>query len=160
MKPTVTRLGDRLIVTAVYEATRERVFAAWTDPKQVQVWWGCAEATSVESTVDLRVGGDYRHVMQVAGCGECVVAGKFTEVDPPKRLAFWAKGQQIEGYPDAPDTTTAIDFIALVNRTEVRLTIVGLAGSPFEGNVAEGWQAGLTKLTELLASVTLVQEAM
>jgi uncharacterized protein YndB with AHSA1/START domain len=102
-------MGGRLVVTAIFDAPRERVFAAWTDPKQVQVWWGCAQATAVVSTVDLRVGGVYRHVMQVAGCGECTVSGEFIEVDPPRRLAFRVKGARIDGHPEMPETTTAMD---------------------------------------------------
>jgi hypothetical protein len=32
------------------------------------------------------------------------------------------------------------------------VTITGIAGSPFEGNIAEGWQAGLTKRSDILAA--------
>jgi uncharacterized protein YndB with AHSA1/START domain len=156
MKPQVERTADGLVVSAVFNAPRERVFAAWTDPQRVQSWWGCAQATSVESTVDLRVGGVYRHVMQVAGCGECIADGVFTEVDPPRRLAFRMKGQNIEGYPPVPDSTTTVEFTALGNRTEVRLTVVGLAGTPFEGIVAEGWTAGLEKLGEVVSHAETV----
>lgn len=39
-------LGQReLIVTRIFDAPRERVFRAWTDPKQAVQWWG-AEASS------------------------------------------------------------------------------------------------------------------
>jgi uncharacterized protein YndB with AHSA1/START domain len=148
MTPKVERTGGLLIVTATFNASRERVFAAWTNADQVQAWWGCGQATSVVSTVELRVGGKYCHVMQVGDC-ECVIDGVFTEVDAPRRLAFWAKGQSIEGHPPSPDTTTVVEFSESGGRTDVRLTVSGLAETPFEDLVADGWRAGLEKLATI-----------
>lgn len=150
MVPKVERLEGGLVVSAIFDAPPERVFAAWTDPKQVQAWWGCAQSTHVRSTVDLRVGGSYRHVMQVTGCGECIVEGHFTEIIPPTRLGFIVKGQHIEGYPLVPDTVNIVEFLPAGRQTRVQLRVSGLQGSPHEGTIAEGWSAGFSKLGELV----------
>lgn len=143
--------GD-LRFTRVFDAPRELVFAAWTDPERVQVWWGCAQTTSVASTVELRVGGAYRHVMQVEGAGEVVLAGEFTEVDPPRKLSYRVQGGPVEGMEDLPDTTTTVEFLERGDQTELRLTISGLSESQFKDIVTGGWRAGLAKLEGALVT--------
>ena len=137
-----------------FEAPPELVFAAWTEPEMVCVWWGCDRTESVESTVDLRVGGEYRHVMQLREAGEVVFVGHFTEVDPPSRLAYTAKGGPVEGMPDLPDTTTNVEFEGDGGGTLLRMRIEGLSGTPYEGIVTGGWQAGLQKLAAQILSLS------
>jgi uncharacterized protein YndB with AHSA1/START domain len=156
MNPKAERVGDLLVVTTVVNAPPERVFAAWMEPQQVRAWMGCAQALSVQSTIEARVGGVYRHVLQLAGGGECTVDGEFTELDPPRRLAYRVRAERVEGRPGMPEHTTTVDFLARGRRTEVRVTIVGLAGSPVQGFIAHGWQAGLDKLGEVVGQTTEV----
>jgi uncharacterized protein YndB with AHSA1/START domain len=139
-----------VVLTRTFDAPPELVFRAWTDPDMVQEWWGCAQATKVTSTVDLRVGGAFRHVMQVAGCGQCTAAGAFTEVAPPRRLVFELQGGGEEGVPQMPPTLNIVDFIPRAGKTELRLTVCGLAGTPYKDIITAGWRAGLAKLAEIV----------
>ena len=54
----VTTPSDREIVTErVFEARRERVFAAYTDPELIPEWWGPRGVTTTVDQMDLRPGG-------------------------------------------------------------------------------------------------------
>jgi hypothetical protein len=59
--------ADRPIftITRDFDAPRELVWQAITDPKQVAVWYGGPGFTNPVCEMDLRSGGTWHHVMQV-----------------------------------------------------------------------------------------------
>lgn len=52
-----------IVITRTFNAPRERVWQAWTDPKEVEKWWGPKDFTSHSAKVDLKVGGKYLFAM-------------------------------------------------------------------------------------------------
>ena len=67
MTAAITQGNDvanrEIAMTRVYDAPRERVFAAWTDPAHVSNWWGPRGFTTTTSKMDLRAGGEWLFVM-------------------------------------------------------------------------------------------------
>jgi uncharacterized protein YndB with AHSA1/START domain len=55
-KDTVSEV-ERMVVTRVFDAPRELVWKAWTDPKYIMQWWGPKGFTSPVCKMDFRVGG-------------------------------------------------------------------------------------------------------
>jgi uncharacterized protein YndB with AHSA1/START domain len=53
-----------ITIVRIFDAPRERVWQAWTDPEQVKKWWGPEGFTAPSATVDFRVGGTYVYAMQ------------------------------------------------------------------------------------------------
>ena len=49
---------ERMVVTRVFDAPRELVWKAWTDPKYVMQWWGPKGFTAPFCEIDFRVGGE------------------------------------------------------------------------------------------------------
>src|SRR5258707_7165715 len=49
-----------LTVTRLFDAPRETVFRAWTDPEQAALWWGPRGFTTISCEMDVRPGGAYR----------------------------------------------------------------------------------------------------
>ena len=47
---------ERMVVTRVFDAPRELVWKAWTDPKYVMQWWGPKGFTAPFCEIDFRVG--------------------------------------------------------------------------------------------------------
>ena len=146
MKTKIEIVDEELRLTRSFAAPRELVFAAWTEADRVQSWWGCGQRTAVESEVDLRVGGAYRHRMTIGGVGDCIVEGTFTEVDPPNRIAYTVPGGPAGEMGEIPDSTTTIEFFQEGESTLLKMTIVGLGGTPFENIVQIGWNDALDKL--------------
>ena len=50
---------ERMVVTRVFDAPRELVWKAWTDPKYVMQWWGPKGFTAPVCKMDFRVGGKF-----------------------------------------------------------------------------------------------------
>ena len=57
MAERTTNLLENLEITRIFDAPRELVWKAWTDPKLVMQWWGPKGFTSPACKIDFRVGG-------------------------------------------------------------------------------------------------------
>jgi uncharacterized protein YndB with AHSA1/START domain len=101
--------------------------------------------------VDLRVGGAYRIHMRAPDGSEHQALGHYTEVDPPKRVAYtWSW----EHHPEIKDTIVSLDFIEHGDATEVVLRHSGLPSDEERSKHSEGWNAILDKLCAHFGSPT------
>ena len=85
-----------ITITRVFDAPRELVFKAWTEPQRFAQWFGGREATILLDTVsmDIRPGGAWRATM-FAGPDRTEIPwrGIYLEVAPPERLVFTLSDQ-------------------------------------------------------------------
>jgi len=58
---------ERMVVTRIFDAPRELVWKAWTDPKYVMQWWGPKGFTAPFCEMDFRVGGKISLLHENAG---------------------------------------------------------------------------------------------
>jgi uncharacterized protein YndB with AHSA1/START domain len=77
-----------LVLTRVFDAPRELVFEAWTDPDRVAAWWGPKGFTTVSYDMDIRPGGTYRFCMRSPQGIDYWKQGVYREVAAPERLIF------------------------------------------------------------------------
>lgn len=85
-KPSLT-LKRRL------NAPPAKVYAAWTDPQKIMLWFGPSQTIgeSVRAEMDLRVGGRYRASFRTADGEYHEVGGVYREIVPNEKLVFtWA----------------------------------------------------------------------
>jgi len=150
--------GGNLIVTRVYQASREAVFDAWIETSKVKQWWGCAECTDVRSEIEPKVGGKYNHHMTIDGEFEAPGFAVFTEYDPPARLAYASPD------PDDPMVIT-VDFTEVEGGTLVTLVHSNIPDITVEGDVElreiirSGWTAATDKLGAFLSKTTQTENA-
>lgn len=52
-----------LVITRIFDAPRELVWKAWTEPERVKRWWGPKVFTAPFVKIDLHVGGEYLYCM-------------------------------------------------------------------------------------------------
>src|SRR5438045_9663289 len=69
-----------LAITRIFDAPRDLVFKAWTDPKHVQQWWGPRMFTNPVCELDARTGGDILIHMQGPDGTVYPMKGTFNEV--------------------------------------------------------------------------------
>ncbi len=76
------------VIARVFDAPRDLVWQAFTDPEHMQHWWGPKGVTVVAAKMDLRPGGTYHYGMRTPD-GH-VMWGKFVfrEISAPKRLVL------------------------------------------------------------------------
>ena len=75
-------------------AAPAKVYAAWTDPEKLGVWFGMPakmQGGSVQAETDARIGGRYRISFQATDGENFQVGGVYREIVPNERLVFsWA----------------------------------------------------------------------
>jgi uncharacterized protein YndB with AHSA1/START domain len=136
-----------LTLERTFDAPREAVFAAWTDPEILRRWWAMApDWDTPEATVDLRVGGRYRLAMRDAGSGAVhVVGGEYRSVEPPERLVYtwtWEDGMS----PGSVGSVVTVAFREDGGRTTVLLTHTGFVDADALPTHEHGWNGVLDNL--------------
>jgi uncharacterized protein YndB with AHSA1/START domain len=125
----------------IYSASREEIFAAWTDPEQMCEWLCPAGATISLIEVDLRVGGAFRIDMQ-SEQGTFAHTGIYQEIIPPERLVFtWSSINT-----QHRETLVTVELIQHGQQTELVLTHEGLPDQNTKEMHAMGWRSILDKL--------------
>jgi uncharacterized protein YndB with AHSA1/START domain len=82
-------VSDREIVsTRTFDAPRDRVFGAFSDPARLARWWGPHGFSSTVHEFDLRPGGTWRFTMRGPDGAEYVSESVFLEVVEPERIVF------------------------------------------------------------------------
>jgi uncharacterized protein YndB with AHSA1/START domain len=71
-----------------FDAPRDLVFAAFTDPQHLAQWWGPNGFTTTTSSFDLRAGGEWRHVMHGPDGRDYQNRITFEEVVRPERIVY------------------------------------------------------------------------
>jgi len=132
----------------IFKAPRKKVFRAWTDPEELQKWWGPEGYATPSAEVNLRVGGKYRLGMRKLPDGEIFyLTGIYREVRPPERLVYsW----RWEAEPEYGETQVTVDFRQAGNSTEVVLTHEFFPTGKARDDHNRGWSSCLDRLAKLL----------
>ena len=140
-----------LRLVRVFDAPRERVFAAWTDPEQFGAWFGPPGVTTAYCNLDLRPGGAWR-LLGRNDERSFALSGKYLEVSPPERLRFtWAWHQDGDhARPREHESIVTIEFRALGDKTEMTLVHGPFADTVGVTNHNRGWTGTLSKLEAFL----------
>jgi uncharacterized protein YndB with AHSA1/START domain len=135
-----------LVVRRQMAVPRERVFEAWLDSESLAHWMRPGNFTHATVTVDPRVGGGFRIVMEGrTDGGDYEHRGEYLAIEPPSFLSFtW-----ISNATDHKPTVVTIEFHQRGTGTELVLTHRGLAPKAVEAH-REGWTDILRLLDEVL----------
>jgi uncharacterized protein YndB with AHSA1/START domain len=87
-KPTEDFTGQEFVITREFDAPRELVFKAWTDPRQLMQWWGPKGFTNPVCEWVARPGQKIYVIMRGPNGVDYPMGGAFREVVAPERLVF------------------------------------------------------------------------
>jgi len=141
------------LVTRVFDAPAELVFKAYTTPELVKRWWGFETSEWLVCDIDLRVGGEWRFVVQERDM-EVGFHGEYREIERPHRLV---STEAYEGIPD-PDANAALNILTLDERDGVT-TMTVLVQMPSQeardevlaSGMEGGMQVSYNRLEDLVA---------
>jgi uncharacterized protein YndB with AHSA1/START domain len=139
-----------LEINRVFAAPRRAVFAALTDPRQLERWWGPAGFRAPRVEFDPRPGARYRIEMRPAGGDSFQLTGELREVVPPARLAMTFEWEPPD--PDDVETLATLDLRDLGQSTEVALVQGPFMTDARRALHENGWTEAFEKLERLLAS--------
>ena len=71
-----------------FDAPRERVWRAWTDPRELATWWGPHGYTNPVVEADFRPEGSLRIIMRSPEGVNFPTVGEFIAIEPTSRLVF------------------------------------------------------------------------
>ena len=146
---SIYSIGGTLFFERTFDAPRDRVWQAFTDPAIVPRWWGKHGTTTTVEEMDVRVGGAWRYVNRADDREPVTFYGEYLEIDAPARFRwtflFDVPGVGPQGGPESHT------FEDLGGRTRVRS--VGEMGSvkEIEAAVAVGMIEGGIQLWDRLA---------
>lgn len=137
-----------MTVDAEFDASADRVWQLWADPRQLERWWGPPTYPATVTAHDLKPGGRVEYHMtgpegdQPRGYWEVV------EAQPPHRLVFNDGFANEDGSPnsDLPMNTVRVT-IEEANAGRTRMTIASIFPSTeaMEQLIAMGMEEGLTQ---------------
>jgi uncharacterized protein YndB with AHSA1/START domain len=146
----VRKQGDReIVVERIFDAPRDLVFRAFTDPELIPQWWGPRDTETIVDRMDVRTGGDWRFIHRSADGSETAFRGTFREVTPPERIAWTFEWSGMPGYVSVDIT----EFDDLGDRTRVRTRSLFHLPEERDGMLEAGMESGLQESYERLDEV-------
>jgi uncharacterized protein YndB with AHSA1/START domain len=152
-----------LSITRVFDASRERVWKAWTDPEMFRKWWGPQGFTSPVAKFDLKVGGKYLNCMRSPEDKDYWSTGVYREIMEPERLVMTDSFADKEGNvvpathyglsADSPmEMQISVRLEEQAGKTKLTLNHSGTAGinEKDRSDMEQGWNQSFDKLAQLL----------
>jgi uncharacterized protein YndB with AHSA1/START domain len=106
-----------IVITRMFDAPRELVWTAITDPEHVAQWYGGKGFTNPVCEMDVRPGGSWHHVMQAPNGTRFTINSVFEEVVPPERLV-WRTLKDPTRNPAPPGSLNTITLTTRGAQTE------------------------------------------
>ncbi len=151
-----------LTITRVFNAPRELVWKAWTDPEHLMRWWGPKIFTSPACKIDFRVGGKYLFCMRSPEGKDFWSTGVYREIVPLERIVYSdnfadEKGNVVPAsYYGLPgdhwpkEIVVTVTFEDLNGKTKMTLRCVGFPAGQASEMAKAGWNESFDKLADSL----------
>lgn len=145
--------GSELVLTRDIAASRERLFAAWSDIKQASVWWAPRDFTLLSCEMDVRPGGTWRRQMRSPSGGMILKYGTYREIVRPERLVFTYVTENADGTVD-PETLVSVSFSDIGGgKTRLTLWHTGFETEASRDDHRGGWTGGLERCVAFIETI-------
>ena len=160
MPDNKTGAGEVTIIR-FFDAPRELVWRAWTDPEHHKKWWGPKDFTAPHCEIDLKVGGKHLYCMRSADGENIWNSGEFLEVVHLKKLVYTEyfadeNGNEISpvlyGFPEGWNGHMVVTVIFEDEKGKTKITALhaGLPTGDLSMDAKKGWNESLDKLADSL----------
>jgi uncharacterized protein YndB with AHSA1/START domain len=142
---------DQILVTREFDAPKELVYRAFTDPDLVRRWWHANRGEMTASEIDLRVGGAYRFAMDAGGF-EVAFHGEYLEIVPGEKVV---STEVYEGLPEGVTeeqgrTVNTVTLTEENGRTTLTMLIEAANKASRDAIIESGMEDGLQDALDLL----------
>lgn len=115
---SATAKDRELVIKRVFDAPRELVFKAWTDPEMLKQWSAPQGFTIPVAEGELKPGGKWRSMMRKPDGTELWLGGVYREIIPPERLVFTHAWDDKNGKP-GHETVVTVTLVERNGKTEM-----------------------------------------
>ena len=154
---------QELVIIRVFDAPRQLVWKAWTEPEHFMRWWGPKDFTAPFCQMDLRVGGKYLNCMRSPDGKDYWSTGVYREIVPMERLVFTdsfadENGNVIPATHYGFESDFPLEMLVTVtfedegDKTKVTLKHTGLPAGKIGEQTEAGWNESFDKLAQNLRS--------
>jgi uncharacterized protein YndB with AHSA1/START domain len=158
----VESLDDSLVITRIFNAPRELVFKAWTNPEHLMRWWAPKGCTTPFCKVDLRPGGRFHYCMRLPEGRDIWGMGIYREIVAPSLLVYTDRFADAQGNPVPPavygmsashpaETLVTVTFEEHEGKTRLTLRHAIPVSVEERKGAEQGWSEMLERLAEDLA---------
>lgn len=156
-----TESQKEIVITRQFDAPRDKVWQAWTEPEKIEKWWGPRGFTTKVAEMNLSPGGKWTYIMQDKDGNEYPAEGVFREINAPEQIVtsdeFGDSDENEkaapEGLPTGMINTTTFEDVA--GKTRVTIAIMHQSVEDREKHeemgVVAGFNEQLDKLVEYLS---------
>jgi uncharacterized protein YndB with AHSA1/START domain len=148
-QPGETESNTTVRVTRFFQASRQRVYRAWTEPELLMRWFIEDDGDMEIRELDLRIGGRYRFEGTAAG-RPWALEGTFLDVKAPERLVYTWKWEDDPSLGGPGDTVVTVEFRDLGDATQLTVTQEGFANTLARNEHNQGWIGCLDRLGGLV----------
>jgi uncharacterized protein YndB with AHSA1/START domain len=140
----VEREKLQFTMTRVFDAPREVIWKACTDPNLIPKWWGPRYLTTVVEKMVVKVGGAWRYIQTDAEGNVYAFNGVYREIRPPELLSYTFEFEPMAGHI-AVDTLTLEELPGGKTRLTSRSTfgsledLEGMLQTDMEDGATESW---------------------
>ena len=153
--------ASELVIARTFDAPRERVWKAWTDPEQAKRWWGPKGFTAPFIKIDFRVGGKYLFCMRSPEGKDYWSTGMYREIVPPEKFVATdsfadPKGKVVPASYYGMDADFPLELLWTVTledlggKTKMTLRHSGFPAGPARTGAEQGWGESFEKLAASL----------
>ncbi|MDR6941082.1 SRPBCC family protein [Mucilaginibacter pocheonensis] len=161
---TQTSVKDEVFITHIFNAPRELVFRAWTEPEHLLRWYAPDNCTITFKKIDVRPGGVFHSCVYNPQYGDCWISGVYQEVIFPERLVFSMALADEEGNlvasavagkdEDWPEQTiTTVTFTALGDKTRLTLHQTVSEAKAKQTGAYQSWIEMFNRLNNIVADL-------
>lgn len=153
--------NQELLITHLFDAPRELVFKAWTDPELLKHWYAPDGCTIEFKTINVKVGAGFHSCIHDPVHGPCWIKGIYQEVLAPEKLVFSMilsneHGDNVnantagksEDWPEALVTT--ITFASIGKQTKVTLHQTVAEAEAKKTGAYQSWFSMFDRLNTIL----------
>ncbi len=164
-------MNEGITIERVFDAPREKVWQAWTQPELIKKWWGPEGFTAPSIKLDLRVGGKYTFAMHGPAGSEwdrdMYSSGIYKEIIPNEKIVSTdyfsdENGNMIKPSDEGQDKNFPTEMTVTITFEDAgygktKLTIFYPKAENEEqfqamlkSGMKEGWSSSLDKLADIL----------
>lgn len=151
-----------LFITHLFDAPRELVFEAWTDPEQLKHWYAPDGCTIEFKYLNVKEGGTFHSCIHDPIHGDCWIKGVYDQVIFPEKLVFSMiltneHGDSVEsiaaGKPEdwPEETITTVTFTSIGNQTKLAIHQTVPEEDAKQTGAYQSWIKMFNKLNSFIA---------
>jgi len=150
-----------MVIERIFDAPRELVWKAWTEPEMFKMWCGPTHFTCSFAEIDFRVGGKYLHCMRGPDGKDYWSTGTYKEIVQLQKIvatdsfadktgkAVPSTHYGMEGIPLELEVTVTFEDIDA--KTKMTLRHIGIPEGEMKNLARAGWEESFDKLGEVIS---------